>query len=260
MKNLQSTLYLLRKTTLAFLLLLACSANLLSQDLEKRLHDPLFPNNKKHVFMMGTGIPYVGIAEYSYGFSKRFSVGLLVGTTPIVPGYGLRIKYNLYQATDNSRIIFKAPVLYYPETKDLGGEPWLLTWPSISYEWRLDSDVRVSIGAGVVAAACANDLFGIEHPHLEKVMDNHHQGEELDDGHTHDHSVSFTKPLEMSIDNEGFMGDVWNTIQTSISVPIKNNFNFQSEFALVLDGTNIANEQWVGRHPVILFMGISYQF
>jgi hypothetical protein len=257
MKNTQSSSSFLIKITAAIFLLTFCSTSLLSQGLREKLHNPLFPNKNKHVLMMGTGIPYVGIAEYSYGFSERFSVGLLAGTTPIVPGYGLRIKYNLYQATDRSRIVFKAPILFYPETKDLGGEPWLLTWPSISYEWRLDSDVRISLGAGVVAAACANDLFGIEHPHSDKDMNTK---QILDDGHDHTHEHIQSTGPHTSMPDQGFMGNIWNTVQASISVPIKEHFNFQSELALVFDGTTIADEQWVGRHPVILFIGLSYQF
>lgn len=257
MKNTGPIFNVIKKTMTVFFLLSINSSSLLSQNLCQSLHDPLFPKKNKHVIMMGTGIPYVGIAEYSYGFSKRFSVGILAGTTPIVPGYGLRIKYNVYQVSDISRIIFKAPMLYYPETKDLGGEPWLLTWPSLSYEWRLDSGIRLSIGAGAVAAACANDFFGIDHPHIEKDMK---ALKVVDDGHDHTHEHTQSSGPNTSMSNQGFMGDIWNTFQTSISVPIKDNFNFQSEVALVFDGTKIADEQWVGRHPVILFVGFSYQF
>ncbi|MFT6338084.1 MAG: hypothetical protein ACI86M_003239 [Saprospiraceae bacterium] len=45
---------------------------------------------------------------------------------------------------------------------------------------------------------------------------------------------------------KGFMGDVWNTVQTSVFIPIGKQFLFQSEIALVFDGASLADEKWVG--------------
>ncbi len=213
--------------------------------------------------MVGTGVPYVGIAEYTYGFSNKFSAGILIGSTPIVPGYGLRIKGILYQKNENFRVTAKTPILYYPKTKDLGGEPWVLAWPTINSEWKFDSGIRVAAGAGIVAAACVNSLLGLE------VEDGHHHAtedtqlpeEDHSEGHHHSTEGHHSQESLMSVmPTAGFMGDVWNTIQTSISIPIGKQFLFQSEIALVFDGTSLADKKWVGRYPVILFVGVSYEF
>jgi hypothetical protein len=68
MKNLA-----LNITSILFLLF-AFSFNLNAQNGVKKNYsqDPLFPTKKNSLVMVGTGIPYVGIAEYTYGFSDKF--------------------------------------------------------------------------------------------------------------------------------------------------------------------------------------------
>ena len=245
MKNLQlfTSNPIAQAIVLACLFIISIATNSHAQVVTKNGYDYLLPEKHKTMITIGTGVPYIGIAEYSYGFTDRFSVGLLVGTTTIIPGYGIRLKSVLFQNQSNFRIFMKTPILYYPQTKGLGGEPWLLTWPSFNAEWLFKSGIRWSAGMGVVAAACANDLFGIEHPHVKEGAHHH------DDDSIHMHE-----------EDEGFMGDVWNTIQTNIAVPVGNRFSFQAEVAVVFDGTSIADEAWVGDVPVIVFLGMSYAF
>jgi len=255
-----NTTRLLNQNFLAFFLFIISVffTNAFSQDIKvaDQFHDPLFPRKGEQVLLAGTGIPYVGLAEYSYGFSKRVSIGLLAGTTPIVPGIGIRVKYLISEYKNGNRLLLKTPILYYPRTRDLGGEPWILTWPTLTYEWRFKSGVRFGVGAGIVAAACVNDLLGIEHKHENEMVDGHKT--DMHDHH-HEHSHGSHTFHEQHMD-EGFMGDAWNTIQTSLVVPLSPRLNFISEFAVVLDGTKIADEKWVGRHPVILFLGVTHSF
>ncbi|MFT6338083.1 MAG: hypothetical protein ACI86M_003238 [Saprospiraceae bacterium] len=117
--------------------------------------DPLFPAKNNSLIMVGTGIPYVGIAEYTYGFADRFSAVILIGSTAVVLGLGLRIKGILYQKNENFRVTAKTSILYYLKTKDLGGVPRVLAWPTINTEWKRDSGIRA-------AAACVNSLLGLE--------------------------------------------------------------------------------------------------
>ena len=84
--------------------------------------DHLFAEKGRSAVTIATGIPYVGIAEYAYGFSDRFTMGVLVGTTPRVPGFGVRFRNILHSNGDNKRIYLRTPLLYYPQTKGLGGE------------------------------------------------------------------------------------------------------------------------------------------
>ncbi len=230
--------------------------------------DHLFAEKGKSIITAATGIPYIGIAEYAYGVSDRFTIGVLIGSTPIIPGYGIRLRNVLYSNGSDKRIYLRTPLLYYPQTKGLGGEPWLLTWPAVNFEKRTNSGLRWSYGVGVVAAACVNDLLDLvgigEHVHdllneetlnhtqLTHDVHDHHGPLRATDDH-HDTTVS-------GHDEEGFMGGVWNTVQVGLALPIGKSWMFQSEIGLVMKGVKIATEDWVGGPPVILTLGVTHSF
>ena len=194
--------------------------------------DHLFPRSGNSMVTLSTGIPYVGISEYAYGFSDRFSIGLVGGVTPRVETYGIRVRAILHRK-DAFRIYFRAPVLYYPKTRDLGGEPWVLTWPVVVGEWLLGSGTRLSAGVGAIAAACYNSLI---------------------------HELGFHRAHAHFDEEEGFMGGVWNTVHVGAAIPLSKQIMFQTELAAVMKGLNIAGRDWVGGPPIILVLGFSYTF
>jgi len=201
--------------------------------------DHLFPNRGKSMITVATGIPYIGVAEYAYGFSDRFSVGIVVGSTPIGPGYGMRVRGILHQKNETFRVYAKSTILYYPKNIELGKEPWVLAWPSISGEWKLDSGKRWSIGGGVVAASCIDVLLGREnneHSHATNVAEGHHAAE------------------------DEVMSGVWNTVHAGLAIPLSDKMMFHSEASLVMDGLKIAGDDWVGGPPVVLVLGVTYTF
>ena len=179
-----------------------------------------------------TGIPYVAIAELAYGFTDRFSVGVLGGIVPHNPGGGLRFRYLLAQPSGNFRVHLKMPVIYYPKAKSLGCpecEPWFLTWPAVSAEWRRPGGTRWWVGAGVVAAACADTVFGRENEAMET--------------------------------GGGIQEGTWNTLQFGFSKPVTRKLAFQLEIAPVLEGRKLASRRtWVGGPPLILTTGFSYSY
>ncbi len=185
---------------------------------------------RDHVFVPGgnwlvtaaTGIPYLGVAELAYGVSDRITIGALYGLTPNVEGYGIRARTILYQHLDNFRIYFCVPVIYYPKTKELGGEPWFLTRPNINFEWVTDSSFRYKFGGSIIAAASQPSLFASER------------------------------------NEEGFKGGTWNAIHGGISFPLSETIMFQTELSAVLNGFTLAGKDWVGGPPVILVIGVSY--
>ncbi len=71
-----------------------------------------------------SGLPYVALSQYSYGFSNRFSVGVIYGYTPFEKGYGLRIKALLTKPSESFRLNLKSPLIYYPGMKSGDNEPW----------------------------------------------------------------------------------------------------------------------------------------
>ena len=265
--NRASGLYLL----LGFLTV-SITTNCFAQEAEvDSVHmDHLFPQKGKSLFTFATGVPYIAIGEYAYGFTDRFSVGVLVGVTPSIPGYGLRLNTILYK-NGNSRVYARVPLLYYPQTKGLGGEPWLLTWPVVNYEKTFESGLRFSVGGGIVAAACVNDMLDVlgiaEHKHgsLEQafITSPVHHGEtndhhSYDDGHHMEGNAGQVNLVHN--DEEGFMGDLWNTVQMGVAFPISKKCMFQAEIAAVLKGFSIAGDEWVGGSPVIMTVGISHAF
>lgn len=195
--------------------------------------DYLSPPKGKYMATMVTGIPFIGIGEVAYGFTNRFSVGILAGELGnFTPGYGLRFRYVLAQPSQDFRLYFKAPVIYYPQDQPIGCpdcEPWFLTWPTVNAEWRLAGGSRLWAGVGVVAAACATTVLGSDE-----------EQEEMAEGR-----------------NEG----VWNTIQFGISRPLTRRITFQFEAAVVLKGLKLASrDNWLGGPPVILTIGFTHVF
>jgi hypothetical protein len=203
--------------------------------------DHLFPTKGGSMVTFSTGIPYLGIAEYAYGFSDRFSVGLIAGVTPNVEGYGVRIRGILYQPSERFRLYFRAPMFYYPQTKGLGGEPWVLAWPVISGEWKMDSGTRVSLGGGAVVASCFHSLM--RHLGLRKKSETTDMTSEGNDDNP-----------------RGFMGGVWNTVHAGVAFPISQHIMIQTEASLVMRGFRVAGDDWVGGPPVIIVAGLSYSF
>jgi hypothetical protein len=197
------------------------------------IDDHLIPQKGKAIATFATGIPFAGIAEVTYGFTNRFSVGVIAGLLDnLAPGYGLHFRYILTQPSKDFRIYFKAPVIYYPKARNFGCpdcDPWFLTWPAVNAEWRLTNESRLWTGVGLVAAACATTVFGGQEKkeHMAKGL---HEGE-------------------------------WNTLQFGFSRPIARGISFQIELSTVLKGLKLATSRnWVGRVPVILTTGISRAF
>jgi hypothetical protein len=102
------------------------------------------------------------------------------------------------------------------------GKPWVLAWPTLHAEWKLDSEVRLSAGVGVLGASCIHALLG-----------HHGSGE------------------------EGQMNGIWNTISFGASVPVSSSVTFNAELSPVLKGVRPAGNDWVAKFPVIVVIGIS---
>lgn len=194
-----------------------------------RLHSQSFNHNNDHVLnykgqsrvTFATGIPYVAIGEYAYGFSDRITLGVVAGLTPSVEGYGIRARAVLYEPDDGFRIYFCTPIMFYPKTRDLGGDAWWLTRPNINFEWITASGFRYKVGGSLIAAASHNTLFG--------------------------------NPGDAK-----FSPGIWNTVHVGVAFPLGYGIMFQCETSLVMSGLKVAGPDWVGGPPVIAVLGISY--
>jgi len=208
---------------------------------------PVKPSRVAHVLVaVATGLgASVGEAKLTDGFT----VGLLGGVTPKVSAIGFRLRGIVAKPTSNTRIYLASPAFYYPETNDLGGEPWVLAWPTVNAEYKLDNNIRVWARGGVIGAACVDAIFdavqGEEHGHESHDQDadgHHHEG---------DHST------EDSDDGMGFKGGTWQSIGGGVSVPTGRRSTFQAEASVVTDGFSVPDE-WVGGPPIVLKLAWSY--
>ena len=185
--------------------------------------DHLFPLKGNTMFTLATGVPYVVAAEYTYGVSDRFSVGIVTAYAPPAPAFGVRLRGILFQENESFRVFARMPILYYPPERTLFcGRPWVLAWPTINAEWKLSHGERLLLGAGVVGASCIHHLLG------------HH------------------------IDEKTAMFGVWNTATAGIAIPINDNLMFQAEASAVMSGAKLAGDDWVAKFPVIAVVGFSY--
>ncbi|MBI2619885.1 MAG: hypothetical protein HYW57_07365 [Ignavibacteriales bacterium] len=193
------------------------------------LHGQQFNHRYDHVlndkgtkrFTITTGIPYVVIGEYAYGISDRLTFGVLAGLTPNVEGYGIRGRIVLSEPRNDFRVYFCTPILYYPKTKELGGDPWWLIRPNINFEWITERGLRYKVGGSLIAASSHHTIFG--------------------------------DPSDAK-----FPPGVWNALHGGIALPIGSGVTFQCETSLVMNGLNVAGSDWVGGPPVILVVGVSW--
>lgn len=183
--------------------------------------DPHFAKQGHWIVTASTGIPYTAIGEVAYGITDGTTIGVIGGQTPHIPGIGLRWRSEFYE-TETSRVYGKAPLLYYPHTLELGGEPWFLTWPTLTYEWKnCSNQLRYSFSIGLVAAACAQQLLGLENE---------------DAAHHSEAMYSLPEAEHEALMREALMGGLWNTIGGGVTIPITSSVIFSGEAALVMDG------------------------
>lgn len=233
--------------------------------------DHLFPRPGASMLTLMTGIPYVGVAEYAYGFTDRFSVGIFAGViTPEIQGYGLRPRYILAQPSRHLRVHVKAPLIYYPASPGL--KSWFLAWPTLSAEWHRENGMRLWTGVGVVAtnggisagggggyrapaaalapAPAKRTGYGSSSYGSTSGTNSYGVG-----SHASSNGASLTKIAGTS------EGGIWNTFQLGFSKPMTRRVNFQFEAAAVLKGTRLSpSDRWIAGPPVIVTTGLTYSF
>ncbi|MGC4020934.1 MAG: hypothetical protein QM734_02850 [Cyclobacteriaceae bacterium] len=136
--------------------------------------DPLFPKVGKFnagIISTYTGNPPpVAILDLTYGVGKKFSVGIVGGTTGTQALAGLKINTVIFQK-ENFRGLFKWNAIYYPgrDGKFLMDNsiqhvmPWMFTMGIADVEWKTKNGTRWSIGGGYLETHCIDGMLKMMH-------------------------------------------------------------------------------------------------
>ncbi|MEP6793207.1 MAG: hypothetical protein ABJB16_02690 [Saprospiraceae bacterium] len=219
-------------------LIILTSFDVTGQENLIKVHDYLMPQKGKSMVEVYTGLPYVAIGQYSYGFSDRFSAGIIYGYTPFVKGFGFRIKSVIAEPDQSMRISLKSPFIYYPKSEGQNKEPWVLAWPAVNFEWKLKNEAKIWAGAGIMGAACTEYLFK--------------SGSHMDEPE-HIHTEKMEKDEKMFA--------IYNTFQVGYSKPFSQNLSYVIEVAPVMKGFKLKSpDGFLDALPVIVTTGLSYSF
>ena len=225
---------------LALIILIGlCSINVISgQENKPNNYDYLMPEKGKSMLEFYTGLPYIAIGQYSYGFSEKFSAGIIYGYTPHVRGYGVRVKAIIAQPSESMRIYFKSPFIYYPKMSPDVVDPWVLAYPSVNIEWKFKNGGRFWTGAGVIGVACLDYLIGSEE-----------EEENTEVGPRSDPGVMEKEP----------MAEIMNTIQFGYSKPLSKRSSFVIEVAPLMEGFKFVTPHgMIHDLPAAVTLGFTY--
>jgi hypothetical protein len=182
----------------------------------------------------GFSPPPVLIGDLTYGFSNRFSMGLVGGTTGSLTLTGLKLGALLYQK-ENFRLLYRMTSVYYFnrdgkymfDRVDQKVMPWILTMGLFDVEWKTRKGIRLAAGMGLLETHCVQGMINLLF----------HTGE---------------------VPAQTF--DVFNTIQGSASFPLSSRLTLRVEAITALKGT-----QWISRDehhvgPLTMYLNFVYAF
>lgn len=190
--------------------------------------DSWLPGSNQVGATLATGIPFLVTGELSLGVTDHAAIGLLGGATPTVSGFGARPR-GAIPFNDRWRLLLSAPVLYYPRHSD--GPAWWLTRPSAALEWRPSDAWRVAAGAGLVAIATQDALFGGAPGDTTSSA----YGRQFHDRRT----------------------DAWWTLNALASCAVSEKTQVFADGTGVFRGYLPVRRAWIGKLPLLFFIGVS---
>lgn len=242
-RQMQTNLVRPRLTLICFMVILYITC--LFQNASAQLtghfqNDPYFPSKGRFnagliTTYRGASVPApVAIGEITYGVSRKFSVGVVGGTTGTSSLVGTRLAGNLYEK-NNFRLLGHLSIIYYPERNgtylfDQSHKtvmPWMLSMGFLDAEWRLRSGVRLSAGLGALETHCVDGM------------------------------------MNLIFNSKGEADDVFqvfNTVRAAVSIPLSKRFTLQPEAITVMRGTQIVSSDTEKVGPLYLYLHVVYTF
>ena len=205
-------------------------------------NDPYLPIKNK--FKAGLYTTYRGsaiaapvlIGELTYGISNRFSLSVVGGTTGTLALVGTRIAANLYEKK-NFRLLYRMSIIYYPERNgtflfDNNKQhvmPWILSMGFLDGEWSTSKGVRFSAGMGFLETHCVEGMM----------------------------SALFNQKEDPK---RSLRFELFNTIQTSVSIPLSKKMLIRPETILVFKGTELVSGERYKAGPFNIYLNLVYTF
>jgi hypothetical protein len=243
LRNVYENLAIMIFMTVLFIISLFQEAS--AQTTNRFDNDPFFP--ARHRFNVGLYTSYrgpsiaapVAIGEVTYGFTKRFSMGFIVGTTGTLAVVGIRLAGSVYQK-ENFSLKYRMSVIYYPERNgtflfDRTSQqvmPWFLSTGLLDGEWRMKSGLRWSVGMGLLETHCADGMMNL---------------------------ILGRKPSAEEEKNE-LPFHLFNTFQGAVSIPLSSRFTLRPEAIFVCHGLHLIGADDPKVSPVILYLNLVYAF
>jgi hypothetical protein len=197
----------------------------------------LFPHPGQVTLTAATGIPFLAIGEVAIGVTDGLAVGALVGITPVVTGFGARIRGVLIDR-GTWRLSAVAPILLYPRT-NLSGAPFAVGRATALYERVLPGDWRISLGLGVIGAttfARVARTFGAT---------------DYSDGAGGLHSYGSETPATAGL---------WGTISAGVIMPLGPRWSLFADAGVVTEGAHLAASDQIGGVPLVAAVGTCFRF
>ena len=243
LRNLNENLALI--LLMSILLIVSFFQDTKAQTMATAANDPYFPG--RHKFSVGLITTYRGssvpapvmIGDVTYGISNRFSLGIVGGTTGTLSLVAMKLAANLYEHK-NFRLLGRMSMIYYPERKGTflfdkthqNIMPWMLNMGLVDGEWKMKNGLRWSIGMGLIETHCIDGMMNF---FAGRKPDAEEAAEDL--------------PLE-----------VFNTMQTAVSIPLSRKLVLRPEAIMVFQGTKFVggDDHKVG--PLNIYLNLVYHF
>jgi len=190
--------------------------------------DVWLPGSGHFAAAIASGAPFLVMSELSVGITDQAAVGILGGTTPIVSGFGLRPRCAA-PLSERFRLLMSTPLVFYPQRSD--GPAWWLTRPAVQLSFQPTSDWSIASGAGFVAVATQDAVFGGAAP----------------DTSSGPYGRSFRERRT----------NAWWTLNALASFSLSERSQLFADLTAVFRGSHLAGREWIGGPPFILFLGVS---
>ena len=240
LRNLNENLALI--LLMSILLIVSFFQDTKAQTMATAANDPYFPGRHKFsvgliTTFRGSSVPApVMIGDVTYGISNRFSLGVVGGTTGTLSLVAMKLAANLYEHK-NFRLLGRMSMIYYPERKGAflfdktqqNIMPWMLNMGLVDGEWKMKNGLRWSIGMGLIETHCIDGMMNFLF---------HSKGDEDGD-----------LPFEF-----------FNTVQTSLSIPLSRKLVLRPEAIMVFQGTKFVSGDDHKVGPLNIYLNLVYHF